>query len=67
MVDRTEEERRRRGVYTGRDYDWLGFFRFGSVVVAVANGRAYEGEGYQVVEIRGDQGRLVADVHGGGC
>ncbi|WP_420637263.1 hypothetical protein [Candidatus Palauibacter sp.] len=34
---------------------------------AAANGRAYEGEGYQVVEIQGDQGRLVADVHGGGC
>ncbi len=67
MVDRTEEERRRIGEHTGVDYNWLGFYRFGNLLVGVANGRGYEGEGYQVVEIQGDQGRIVVDVYGGGC
>ena len=67
LVDRTEEERRRRGVYTGGDYAWFGFHRFGDLVVGVAFGEFYEGEGYFIVEIDGDRGRIAADVHGGGC
>lgn len=67
MVDRTEEERRRIGVYTGGDYTWFGFHRFGDLVVGVAYGAFYEGESYFIVEIDGDRGRIAADVHGGGC
>ena len=47
---------------------WLGFYRLDNgVIIGVVNDRGYEGEGWLVVEIDGDRGRIVHRVYGGGC
>ncbi len=67
LVDRPESERDRPGFYRGGDYSWLGFHRFGDLVLGVAYGEFYESEAYFIVEIDGDHGRMAAAVSGGGC
>ena len=64
LVDSPGSERGGKG---SRRHEWLGFYRFGGLLVGVAYWVAYEGEGYTVIEIEGDRGRIVAHVHGGGC
>ncbi|WP_419164602.1 hypothetical protein [Candidatus Palauibacter sp.] len=49
------------------DHRWLGFYHFSDLLLGVMHVRGYEGESYVVVEIDGDQGRIAARVHGGGC
>ena len=67
LVDRPESERDRPGFYTGGDFTWLGFYRFGHLVLGVVYGLGYESEAYYIVEIDGDRGRIAAAVSGGGC
>ena len=67
LVDRTRSEGERPGPYPVADYTWFGFHRFGDLLLGVAYGQFYEGEGYFIVEIDGDRSRIAADVRGGGC
>lgn len=67
LVDRTPSEDERPGEHTGGDYTWLGFHRFGDLLLGVAFGTFYEGERYFIVEIDGDRGRIASSFYGGGC
>lgn len=49
------------------NHRWLGFYGFSDLLLGVVHVLGYEGEGYYIVEIDGDRGRIAADVHGGGC
>lgn len=50
-----------------RDFSWLGLFRFGATVLGVVDHRRYEGSSYEVVELDGDDSRIVASAYQGGC
>lgn len=50
-----------------RSFDWVGLFRFGSLVLGVMDARYWEGHAYMVVEIDGARSRIVADLGRGGC
>ncbi len=51
-----------------RRFVWLGFYRLDDGgVIGVVNDLAFEGESWLVVEIDGEQGRIVHRVLGGGC
>lgn len=52
---------------SSRWFDWVGLFRFGSLVLGVMDARYYEGHAYMVVEIDGARSRIVADLGRGGC
>ena len=48
-------------------YRWLGFHRFGDLLLGVVHERGYEYQTFRIVQIEGDRGRVVADVWAGGC
>lgn len=48
-------------------FKWLGFYRFGDLLLGVVHERGYEYQAFQVVRIDGDRGRIVADVRFSGC
>ncbi len=48
-------------------FRWLGFYRFGDLLLGVVHERGYEYQTFQVVRIDGDRGRIVADVQFSGC
>lgn len=50
-----------------RDFSWLGLFRFDTTVLGVLQYRGYEGSSYDVVELDGDDSRIVTSAHQGGC
>ena len=61
---------RRTGPSAGemyRNFAWLGFFRFDTTVLGVLEYRGYEGSSYDVVELNGDDSRIVTSAHQGGC
>ncbi len=60
--------RRTRGGKGYRNFVWLGFYRLeDGTKMGVVNDIGYEGESFQVIAFRGDQGVVVVDMHGGGC
>ena len=67
LVDRIRREGERPGPYAGGDYTWFGFHRFDDLLLGVAFGVFYEAEGYFIVEIDGDRGRIASSFYGGGC
>ncbi|WP_420637265.1 hypothetical protein [Candidatus Palauibacter sp.] len=48
-------------------FRWLGFYRFGDLLLGVVHERGYEYQMFQVVRIDGDRGRIVAAVQFSGC
>lgn len=61
---------RRTGRQAGelyRDFSWLALFRFGPTVLGVVYHAGYEGSSYELVELDGENSRLVASFYRGGC
>ena len=50
-----------------RNFSWLGLFRFGDTVLGVVYNEGYEGSVYNLVELDGENSRIVASFHRGGC
>jgi len=48
-------------------FEWLGFYRFGDLLLGMVHERGYEYEALQIVRIDGDRGRIVAAVRFLGC
>lgn len=57
---------RQAGVFY-RDFSWLALFRFGPTVLGVVYHEGYEGSSFDLVELDGENSRLVASFHRGGC
>ena len=48
-------------------FRWLGFYRFGGLLLGVVHERGYESQTFQVVRIDGDRSRIEAEVRFSGC
>ena len=46
---------------------WLGFYRLQNRIIGVFHHKGYEGGSYKILEIREEQGKIVASAYGGGC
>ena len=50
-----------------RDFSWLGLFRFGTTVLGVLEDKGSERSSYDLVELDGENSRIIASFHRGDC